>query len=175
MFRWRNSSRKCSLQGDAVKLAAPLIVFFLLGTSIFGQNAPPYGQNAPPSGAIKATTLVFPDRSTATTITDPEKRTTVETVRDASGRVMRRTVFPLNDQNFARGAIHYNAKGVVIYKEVYVFDDAGRITVSKLFTRDNQPKGKRVFVYESDTKARIEDYDEFGNLITPQNPKTRQH
>jgi hypothetical protein len=175
MFRWRNSSRKRNLQGDAVKLAAPLIIFFLLGTSIFGQNAPPYGQNAPPSGAIKATTLVFPDRSTATTITDPEKHTSEETVRDAAGRILRRTVYPLNDRNFARGAIHYDAKGVVVYKEVYVFDYAGRITESKLFTKDNQPKGKLVFVYEGENKARIEDYDEFGNLITLPAPKGHKH
>jgi len=147
-----------------VNLAAGLLLFFLLGISVFGQNDP--------YGAIKETMRVYPDHSTATTVTDPEKRTTVETVRDASGRVMRRTVFPLNDQNFARGAIHYNAKGVVIYKEVYVFDFDGRIVESKLFTKDNQPKGKRVFVYDGGTtKARIEDYDEFGNLIAPQNPK----
>jgi len=167
MFRWRNSSRKCRLPGSVVKPAACLLLFVLLAISVFAQNDP--------LGAIKETTRVFPDKSTATTVTDPEKRTSEETVRDASGRILRRTVFPLNDQNFARGAIHYDAKGVVIYKEVYVFDFAGRITESKLYTRDNQPKGKRVFVYEGENKARIEDYDEFGNLITPPAPKARKH
>jgi len=167
MFRWRNSSQKDSLPGVVLKLAARLLPFFLLGMSVFGQNEPPMG-------AIKETTRVYPDKSTATMVTDPEKRTSEETVRDASGKVLRRTVFPLNDQNFARGAIHYDAKGVVVYKEVYVFDSAGRIIESKLFTRDNQPKGKRVFVYEANNKARIEDYDEFGNLITPPN-KGRKH
>jgi hypothetical protein len=168
MFRWRNSSQKCSLPGVVVKPAARLLLFFLLGMSVFGQNDPPLGE-------IKETTRVYPDRSTATTVTDPEKHTSEETVRDASGKILRRTVFPLNDRNFARGAIHYDAKGVVVYKEVYVFDYAGRITESKLFTKDNQPKGKRVFVYEGDNKARIEDYDEFGNFITPPNPKGQKH
>jgi hypothetical protein len=175
MFRWRNSLRKCSLHRDAVKLAAPLFTFLALGMSAFGQTGLPYGQSAPPLGAIKATTLVFPDRSTATTITDPDKHTSEQTVRDASGKVLRRTVYPLNDRNFARGAIHYDAKGVVVYKEVYVFDYAGRITESKLFTKDNQPKGKLVFIYEGENKARIEDYDEFGNLITPAATKGQRH
>jgi hypothetical protein len=147
------------LTGVALKFAARFLPFLLLGMSVFGQNDPPMG-------AIKETTRVYPDKSTATMVTDPEKRTSEETVRDAAGKILRRTVFPLNDRNFARGAIHYDAKGVVVYKEVYVFDYAGRIIESKLFTKDNQPKGKRVFVYESDNKARIEDYDEFGTLIT---------
>jgi hypothetical protein len=169
MFRWRNSWRKCSIRGAVVKLAARLFLPFLLGMSVFGQNDSPFG-------AIKETTRVFPDKSTATMVTDPEKHTSEETFRDAAGKFMRRTVFPLNDRNFARGAIHYDAKNVVIYKEVYVFDYAGRIIESKLFTRDNQPKGKRVFLYEGDnTKARIEDYDEFGNLITPPAQKGRRH
>lgn len=146
---------------------AVLLLFLLSGVSVFGQNDP--------YGAIKETTRVFPDKSTATTVTDPEKRTSEETYRDAAGKVLRRTVYPLNDQNFARGAIHYDAKGVLVYKEVYVYDVTGRITESKLFTRDNQPKGKLVFVYDNNNVARIEDYDEFGNLITPANPKARRH
>jgi hypothetical protein len=150
-----------------VKPAACLLLFFLLGMSVFGQ--------ADAFGVIKETTRVFPDRSTSTTVTDPEKRTSEETLRDAAGKVMRRTVYPLNDRNFARGAIHYDAKGVVVYKEVYVYDDSGRISESKLFTRDNQPKGKLVFVYEGgNNTARIEDYDEFGNLVA-QPAKGRKH
>ena len=168
MFPWRNSSRTCKLLQIVVKLAVRLLLFFLLGMSVFGQNDSPMG-------AIKETMRVFPDKSSATMVTDPEKRTSEETVRDASGKTLRRTVFPLNDQNFARGAIHYDAKGVVVYKEVYVFDYAGRITESKLFSRDNQPQGKRVFVYEADNKAHIDDYDKFGNLIPPPNPKARRH
>jgi hypothetical protein len=167
MFRWRNSSRKCSLRQVVVKPAACLILFLLLGMSVFGQNDP--------YGAIKETMRVFPDKSSLTLVTDPEKHSCEETLRDAAGKTMRRTVYPLNDQNIRRGALHYDAKGVLVYKEVYVYDYTGRITESKLFTKDNQPKGKLVYVYEGDsTKARIEDYDEFGNLITPA-AKGRKH
>ena len=128
--------------------------------SVFGQNDT--------YCAIKETVRRFPDKSTLTMVTDPEKRSCEETMRDAAGKTLRRTVYPLNDQNLRRGVLHYDAKGVLLYKEVYVYDFNGRITESKLFTKDNQPKGKLVFVYDgNNTNARIEDYDEFGNLITP--------
>jgi hypothetical protein len=157
-----------------VKFAGSLfIALLLLGPSVFAQNAVS-GQNDVPMGTIKETTRVFRDKSTATMVTDPEKRTSVETIRDAAGRITSWTVYPLNDQNFAKGAIHHDAKGTVLYKEVYVFDVTGRISASKLYTGDNRPKGKRVFVYESDNKARIEDYDEYGNLLTPAAAK-RKH
>jgi len=123
---------------------------------------------------IKATTHKYPDGTSSTSVTDPEKRTMEETFRDSSGKTLRKTVYPLNDQNIARGAIHYDAKGKVIYKEVYVFDAQGRIAESKLFTWDNQPKGKRVMIYEgSKNQARIEDYNEYGQLITP--PSGKKH
>ena len=166
MFRWRNSSLKCNLRPVVVKPAACLILFLLLGMSVFGQDEP--------YAAIKETVRRFPDKSTSTLVTDPEKHTCEETMRDSAGKIMHRTVYPLNDQNMRRGALHYDAKGVLLYKEVYVYDYAGRIIESKLFTKDNEPKGKLVFVYEgANNNARIEDYDEFGNLITP--AKTRKH
>ena len=93
-------------------------------------------------------------------------------MRDSAGKIMYRTVYPLNDQNMRRGALHYDAKGVLVYKELYVYDYAGRIIESKLFTKDNRPKGKLVFVFDSNNNnARIEDYDEYGNLITPKGRK----
>ncbi len=95
-------------------------------------------------GTIKATTKLLLDGSKSTTIMDPDKHTAEETILDARNKVLRKTVYPLNDRNFARGAIHYNAKGVVIYKEVYVYDFNGRITESKLLTKDYQPKGHPV-------------------------------
>ena len=164
MFRWRNSSRKCNLRPVVVKPAACPILFLLLGMSVFGQDEP--------YAAIKETVRRFPDKSTSTLVTDPEKHTCEETMRDSAGKIMHRTVYPLNDQNMRRGALHYDAKGVLVYKEVYVYDYAGRIIESKLFTKDNQPKGKLVFVFDSNNNnARIEDYDEYGNLITPKGRK----
>jgi hypothetical protein len=164
MFRWRNSSPKCNLRPAVVKPAACLILFLALGMSAFGQDET--------YAAIKETVRRFPDKSTSTLVTDPEKHSCEETMRDSAGKIMYRTVYPLNDQNMRRGALHYDAKGVLVYKELYVYDYAGRIIESKLFTKDNRPKGKLVFVFDSNNNnARIEDYDEYGNLITPKGRK----
>ena len=119
MFRWRNSSPKCNLRPAVVKPAACLILFLALGMSAFGQDET--------YAAIKETVRRFPDKSTSTLVTDPEKHSCEETMRDSAGKIMYRTVYPLNDQNMRRGALHYDAKGVLVYKELYVYDYAGRI------------------------------------------------
>ena len=116
-------------------------------------------------GTIRATTRVLPDGSTLTAVTDPDKRTREESIVDAAGQVRSKTIFFLNSQNFARGATHLDAKGVIRYKEAYKFDSSGRINESKLFSADDRPLGRRVFIYEGKNSARIEDYDAAGNRL----------
>ena len=116
-------------------------------------------------GTIRATTRVLPDGSTLTAVTDPDKRTREESIVDAAGQVRSKTIFFLNSQNFARGATHLDAKGVIRYKEAYKFDSSGRINESKLFSADDRPLGRRVFIYEGKHSARIEDYDAAGNRL----------
>lgn len=118
-------------------------------------------------GTIRATTRVLPDGSTLTAVTDPEKRTREESILDAAGKVRSKTIFFLNSQNFARGATHFDARGVIRYKEAYKFDPAGRITEAKLYSADDRPLGRRVFIYEGRHEARIEDYDAAGNRLAP--------
>jgi len=124
-----------------------------------------------PAGAqsdntIKATTRMRPDGTTATTVLNPDTRTSEETIAEAGGKVLSKTIYFLNEQNFAKGATHLDAKGKVRYKESFKFDYSGRIMESTLFAADNRPLGRRVFVYEGKLQARIEDYDAAGNLIS---------
>ena len=116
-------------------------------------------------GTIKATTRLRPDGTTATTVINPDTRTSEETIADQGGKVLSKTIYFLNEQNFARGATHLDGQGKVRYKESYKFDYSGRITESTLFGPKNEPLGRRVFVYEGKTQARIEDYDASGNLV----------
>ena len=116
-------------------------------------------------GTIKATTRLLPDGSSLTAVTDPDKHTREETITEAGGKVRSKTVFFLNEQNFAKGATHLDAKGNIRYKETYRFDYSGRITESLLFSADDRPLGRRVYVYEGKAQARIDDYDATGNLI----------
>ena len=107
-----------------------------------------------------------PDGTTATTVINPDTRTSEETIAQPDGKVLTKTVYFLNAQNFAMGATHLDGQGRVRYKESYKFDYTGRITESTLFGAKNEPLGRRVFVYEGKTKARIEDYDVNGNLVS---------
>ena len=117
-------------------------------------------------GTIKATTRIRPDGMMATTVVNPDTRTSEETIAQPDGKVLSKTIYFLNSQNFAKGATHLDGKGKVRYKESFKFDYAGRIMESTLFAADNRPLGRRVFVYEGKTKARIEDYDVKGNLVS---------
>ena len=52
-------------------------------------------------GTIKATTRMRPDGTTATTVINPDTRTSEETIADDKGKVLSKTVYFLNEQNFA--------------------------------------------------------------------------
>ena len=123
-------------------------------------------------GPIKATTRMRPDGSMATTVLNPETRTSEETVTEAGtdlrpGKVLSKTIYFLNEQNFAKGATHLDGQGKVRYKESYKFDYSGKIMEATLFGPNNEPLGRRVFVYEGKAQpVRVEDYDANGNLLS---------
>ncbi len=123
-----------------------------------------------PQGTIKATMKVRPDGSLATTIVDPDKKTAEEAVTDSAGKVLKKTLFLLDDRNFATGAIHYDAKGTIRYKESYRRDASDRISESTLYSQNDRVVGKRVFHYDGKGRAQIQDYDVAGHLITPPRP-----
>jgi hypothetical protein len=128
-----------------------------------------FGQGEAP-GTIKATTKLRRDGTRTTTILDPDKRTAEETFTDSAGKILKKTVFTLNDRNFSTAAVHYDAKGNIRYKETYTLDGSDRISESQLFSKDDRPLGKRIFHYDERGKAYIEDYDARGNLIVQPQP-----
>ncbi len=135
---------------------------FLLLTLLFAPIA--FGQGEAP-GTVKATTKLRGDGSMSTTVVDPDKRTAEEIFSDASGKMLKKTVFTLDENNFATGATYYDGKGKIRYKERYKHDAEHRIAESELFSAADQALGRRVFTYDSRGKARVEDYDAAGNLI----------
>jgi hypothetical protein len=147
-----------------VKAAALLLTFVIAAVA---QDAP----------AVRATTRVLADGSHATTITDREARTATETITDAGGKVMRKTLFTLDEAGLSTGAIHYDAKNNVRYKEAYKRDSAGQIAASYLYSKDDQLLGHRTFVYGSKGEVlQIDDFDAKGKLIpkaTPSGKKKR--
>ncbi|HEX5176360.1 MAG TPA: hypothetical protein VFV83_04980 [Chthoniobacteraceae bacterium] len=140
-------------------------VSLLLAACLFLAAASSLRAQGEPQGTIKATTKLRPDGSRATTIVDPDKRTAEETVADSGGHILKKTVFLLDERNFAHAAIHYDAKGNIRYKENYRRDGSDRISESILFSKDDAPLGRRVFQYDTRGRAEIQDYDASGNLI----------
>lgn len=122
------------------------------------------------AGVIKATTKLWEDGSKSTTIVDPDQRTAEETVTSAAGKVIRKITYLLDERNFALGAIHYDAKGTVHYKETYTRDAADHVIESAYTGADGHALGRRVFVYRGDKLAGVEDYDAQGNRIVPAQP-----
>ena len=105
-------------------------------------------------GTIKATTRMRPDGSTATTIVNPETRTAEETITEAGGKVLSKTIYFLNEQNFAIGATHLDGKGKVRYKESFRFDYAGRIIGIAALQREQPPAGPARFRLRRDQTRR---------------------
>lgn len=141
---------------------------------LFAFAAVAVAQDAP---VVRATVRTLADGSKATIITDREARTATETVTDAGDKVMRKTLFTLDDAGQSTGAIHYDAKGNVRYKEAYKRDAAGQIAASYLYSKDDKLLGHRTFVYGGKGEVlQIDDFDAAGKLIpkaTPPGKKKR--
>ena len=145
-------------------------VSLLLAAFLLVHGAPGLLAQGEPQGTIKATTKLRVDGTRATTIVDPDKRTAEETVTDSGGKLLKKTLFLLDDRNFANAAIHYDGKGNIRYKENYKRDGSDRISESILFSKDDAPLGRRVFQYDTRGRAEIQDYDVNGNLIVRPQP-----
>lgn len=146
-----------------------LLTFLAAATTAFGQ-AEARPQDGPP-GAVKATTRILPDGTKAVNIVEPDKREATETITDSSGKVLKKTWFSLDDRDFTTGAIHYDAKGNIRFKESYKRDGADRITATYFYSKDDKYLGYRTFNY--DGKGNIQNYDDYdakGNLIPSKTP-----
>lgn len=122
---------------------------------------------------IKATTKYLDGGYKSNTVVDAEARTAIETVLDSKNRVTQKTTFLLDENNLALGAIHYDAKGKVWYKETFARDLAGHVIEAKFSGPDGQPLGRRVFNFNGDKFVGGLDYDANGQVITPKVVTTR--
>lgn len=120
---------------------------------------------------VRATTRVLADGSHATTITDREAQTATETVTTASGKMIRKTLYTLDPDGATVGAIHYDNKGNVRYKEAFKRDGTGQISASYLYSPADKLLGHRTFLYGSKGEViQIDDYDASGRLIPKATP-----
>ena len=116
---------------------------------------------------IKATTKYLDGGFRSSTVVDAEARTAIETLINKKNEVVQKTTFLLDEKNLALGAIHYDAKGNVRYKETFARDLAGHVVEARFSGPDGQSLGRRVFNYNGDKPAGGVDYDANGQVITP--------
>ena len=108
----------------------------------------------------------FAEDTIKSKVIDAETHSVTETIADTKGRILKKTRFFFDDNNWSRGAIHFDPKGDVKYKEVFKRDSSGRILEARLFSKADQSLGRRVYQYDaSGTLQRIDDYDAAGRLI----------
>ena len=98
---------------------------------------------------------------------DAEARTAIETLTNKKKEVVQKTTFLLDENNLALGAIHYDAKGNVRYKETFARDLAGHVIEAKFSGPEGQPLGRRVFNFNGDKFVGGVDYDAYDRVITP--------
>ncbi len=144
-----------------VKTIALILLTFSLAPLAFSQFDTP--------AALKSISKVQKDGTMLTTVVNPERHTTEEIHSDSSGKVIRKTLFIFNENNVASGAVYYDGKGVIRYKERYTLDSSNRVSESAIFSATDQSLGRRVFNYDAKGNPHVADYDAAGKLMT-QNP-----
>ena len=137
----------------------PAAVCLALAGSASAQN----GRPAP----IQSSTKVFADNSVSTTVVNPDAGIAEETLRDAAGKTLRRTVYSLDARGQYTGATFYDAKNQIRYRETYLRDSYNRVVESRLFSASDAPLGRRVFHFDSKGRVTVEDYDAADRLIAP--------
>jgi hypothetical protein len=140
---------------------------FLVPAFLFVTGLQPLCAQGGKPAPIQASTKVFPDNSVSTTVVNLETRSAEETLRTSSGKVLRRTLYDLDARGQSMAATFFDSRNQIRYKETYVRDSLDRVVESKLFSATNSPLGRRVFLYDSKGRVRVDDYDAAGKLMIP--------
>jgi hypothetical protein len=142
------------------------ILIPIVGILLSAGLRPSFAQGGKPA-PIQASTKVFPDNSVSTTVVNSETGTAEETLRDALGKILRRTVYHLDARGQFTSATFFDGKNQIRYKETYTRDRFDRVVESRLFSATDAPLGRRVFTFDSKGRTKVEDYDAAGRLMTP--------
>jgi hypothetical protein len=129
---------------------------------------------------IRITNREFTDGSGGSSRkTDPEKRQSVETFYDGSGRPTKKAVYKLDERLQPESAIFYNANGVVFQKSTYKLDAEDRIIQEVIYDAKDNLLGTKNYRYGmKNGKAivvEVDVYDSNGNLIqTPRRSSSKK-
>jgi hypothetical protein len=146
------------LNFTAVKRLAVLIITAATAAALGQEGGAP----------IKVAITTHGDGTRTSTVTDPEKHTTEETLTDHAGKTIRKTIYKLDDRNQPTGATVYESKGRILYTSAYQRDGADRIAEEVITSPAGQLLRRRVYSYGAKNKvARVDEFDGAGNLLIP--------
>ncbi|HEX8312250.1 MAG TPA: hypothetical protein VF614_13090 [Chthoniobacteraceae bacterium] len=119
---------------------------------------------------IKATTTMHADGTRSTTVTNPDARTTEETLLDSGGKTIRRIVYALDERDLPTGATIYEKDGKMSFKSTYKRDSADRISEETILSANGQTLRRRVYSYGANNKiSGVDEYDS-NNALIPRAP-----
>src|SRR5690606_23873108 len=91
-------------------------------------------------------------------------------IADSSGKVLRKTLYTLDERNVRTGAIHYDQKDNIRYKEAYKRDFENRDVETWQYSEDDRHLGQRLDIDNATGVGQVIDYDANGGQIVQQEP-----
>lgn len=123
---------------------------------------------------IRASTTIRGDGTRSMIVNNPDTGAMEETVTDAAGKTLRKTVYQVDETGQAKNAIFYDAKGKLTSKAVYQRDSSGRIDRETIFAANDQVLRRRVYHYGAKNKVTgIDEFDGAGRPIIGQATRGR--
>ncbi len=115
---------------------------------------------------IKVSSVMHADGSRTETQTNLEEGTAEEKTLNAAGKLMRRTVYKLDEFGRPAEGTAYSDKNVPLHRFAYTRDTLGRISEEKNFSLDGQLRYRLVYRFGSNGRVvGIDTYDAQGNLV----------
>jgi len=115
---------------------------------------------------IKVTSVMHADGTRTETVTNVQEGTSEEKTLNAAGKLLRRTVYKLDETGKPVEGTAYSEKGAPIYRFTYTRDSFGRIAEESDFKMDGTLFQR--FVYRFTPEGRVAGVDTFdgqGNLV----------
>ncbi len=125
--------------------------------------------------AKKVSTRLFPDGTGSTKEIDPEKRQSIETFINSSGKMTYKIVYQLDERLQPLSGIYYNAQNKVFQKSSYKVDGADRILQEVVYDAKDRLACTKNFIYGTrsgkSALVGVDIYDANGVLM--KSPKKR--
>jgi len=126
---------------------------------------------------VKVSIVTHEDGSRTVTKTDPAAHTSEQTTLTMQDKLLKRTVYELDENNLPVSGVIYQPNGQPTRKIVYRYDPLNRISEEQDYSMSDKFLGKFVYEYNKNGNiSRVRSYDASGNELNPSGKKSnKQH